>query len=81
MNGCHYCTVFNKVWDQVTQKLKSSNVDTFKYERNERKSLIQKFNVQEFPTIVLEINNTIHYYKGERNFTDIMNFLKEKYAL
>ena len=81
MNGFKYCTDFNKIWLQITDKLKSSNVIPFKYERNERKSLIQKFNVQQFPTIILDINDKFYHYKDERTLSDIMNFLKEKNAL
>ena len=52
MNGCGHCKKFSPTWDQFVAKYRGS-VQLKKMERAEAGNLLEKYEVQGFPTIIL----------------------------
>lgn len=52
MNGCGHCKKFSPTWDQFAAKYRGS-VQLKKMERAEAGNLLEKYEVQGFPTIIL----------------------------
>ena len=74
MNGCGHCKDFSPTWDKF---VKISPISTYKFESNDAKTLIKKYNVSGFPTIVLldEKNNLIKTFNGERTVDALKQFV------
>ena len=51
MDGCGHCKKFTPVWERFTSQYKG-NVQLEKLERKEAGNMLEKYNVQGFPTVV-----------------------------
>ena len=75
MNGCPYCEEFNPIWNNLTKlvpKLPTQKIDRFK-----KPEMIQQFNIESFPKLILMKDNKKEVFKNERSIDTIINFLKK----
>ena len=52
MNGCGHCKTFSPVWDEFASNY-NGDLKLNKYETNEAGSMIEKYKIQGFPTVLL----------------------------
>jgi len=70
MNGCPHCVSFSPIWDEFKQ---TSPLPTYKIESNEAGTMINKYNISGFPTILLldENNNKLKELEGDRTLAGL----------
>ena len=73
---CGYCDQFKPEWAKVEQILGNNpNIQLVKINGDERKDLMEQFQVQGFPTVVLVTGQGPIPYDGPRTSEGIMDFL------
>jgi len=75
MEGCGHCKEFAPTWDKF---IKTSPIPTYKIESKGSDSMLQKYNISGFPTIVLldSKNELIKTLNGERTLEGLNAFIK-----
>ena len=73
MDNCSYCTQFNPTWIKLVKEFKSK-LNMKKINGPTHPKLIEKYNVDSFPTILL-INGKPKTYKGDRSMKDLKKFI------
>ena len=73
--SCPYCTEFMPVWYKIVNNL-ANNVmyEEIECEKDYKKA--NEYQITSVPTIILLVNNEKKMYMGDRNYEDIMRFLK-----
>jgi thiol-disulfide isomerase/thioredoxin len=72
-NWCGHCQNFMPKWEQLKNKY-NSKYNFITYDSEAHKNIVNKYNVQGYPTIYVEHNNKQSEYKGSRTEQDILNF-------
>ena len=78
MNGCGHCTKMMPEW-HAFEKNNKTNIATKKIERSQAPELIERHNIQGFPSIMLldSNNDKIKDYDGERTSSGFHEFCKK----
>ena len=78
MNGCGHCTKMMPEW-HAFEKNNKTNIATKKIERSQAPELIDRHNIQGFPSIMLldSKNDKIKDYDGERTSSGFHEFCKK----
>ena len=73
--SCPYCSDFMPTWYKIVNNL-SNNVfhEEIECEKDYKKA--NEYQITSVPTIILLVNNEKKMYMGDRNYKDIMQFLK-----
>jgi thiol-disulfide isomerase/thioredoxin len=73
--SCPYCSDFMPTWYKIVNNL-SNNVlyEEINCEKENKKA--NEYQITSVPTIILLVNNEKKMYMGDRNYKDIMQFLK-----
>ena len=73
--SCPYCSDFMPIWYKIVNNL-SNNVlyEEINCEKEYKKA--NEYQITSVPTIILLVNNEKKMYMGDRNYKDIMQFLK-----
>jgi thiol-disulfide isomerase/thioredoxin len=73
--SCPYCSEFMPIWYKIVNNL-SNNVlyEEINCEKEYKKA--NEYQITSVPTIILLVNNEKKMYMGDRNYKDIMRFLK-----
>jgi len=79
MDGCPWCEKFNPTWSNLN-KLYDKKINMIKINRNKNPELVEEFDVQSFPTIILNKQRRI-IFEGERDVKSFHKFLKKNKAL
>ncbi len=81
MEGCRYCTDFNKIWDDLSNKY-NDKLFMEKYEMNEANKfgMLKKYSIKSYPTIILIKDGIPIKFNKDRNIENIHNFLKKNNA-
>ena len=76
-NWCGHCTQFMATWNKIQQtNQKYPNVIFKSYEDAANRHIMNKYNVQGYPTIIFEkSDNTIIQFTGNRTETELQNFI------
>ena len=77
---CGYCKEFNKTWNQLVKANKKKNIEFKKHSiTDENENLLQMYNIQSFPTLLLVKNNgnRVKYQSDSRGKSEIEAFLKK----
>lgn len=75
MTGCGHCKKFNPVWERFSQSY-SGNLKLKKLERKEAGDLLQKYEVQGFPTILLiDEQGNKKEFQGDRTVQGLESFV------
>jgi len=77
---CPYCTNFLPEWNNLTSKI-GNKVDCIKYDSDKDQNIINKYNIEGFPTIKIEYKSILIEYKGKRTADDIISFLQNNSIL
>ena len=74
MKGCKWCHEFQK---DLWPKLKKLKVCKFKIiDRHKNPELVKKYKIKIYPTLVLVNGNKYKTFKKERNYNNILQFIK-----
>ena len=77
---CGYCKEFNPTWNQLVKTNKKKNIEFKKHSiTDENENLLQMYNIQSFPTLLLVKNNgnRVKYQSDSRGKSEIEAFLKK----
>ena len=77
MNGCGHCDAMMPAWKQLVSNYGSENayIEYKHVVAQERPDLIEKYNVQAFPTILaLKDGEIAQTYEGDRSYEDLLRF-------
>ena len=82
MPNCPHCENFGQTWNDIKSDKTYKNVDFIKLNINEKgkkgdkiRELMELYNVDSFPTLILLNNNKAHNYPGSRTLHGIRNFI------
>ena len=73
---CPHCVNFKETWDTLQKDMKGK-VNFIAYDAEEDKSIMKKYNVEGFPTLMLKTKDKVIEYVGERDINGIKQFVKE----
>jgi len=73
MDNCKYCDTFNKTWLRLIKEFKSK-LNMKKINGPSHPKLLEKYEVEQFPTIVL-INGHPKKHKGHNNYKELKKFI------
>ncbi len=72
---CGHCKTFKPIWDVVTKQY--NNLEFIVYDADKDKDSLITYNIQGFPTVIVEKDGNRFEYNDERNANSFNNFLKE----
>lgn len=78
MKGCGHCEKMMPAWKQLVSNYGSENtyIELKHVVADERPDLIEKYNVQSFPTILaLKDGEISQKYDGNRSYEDLLRFM------
>lgn len=75
---CGHCKTFKPTWEKLKYELDSNGIQYNEYEHTKDKKIIEKENVEGFPTIRIENNGEKEDYSGSRDYNDLLGYLKKK---
>ena len=73
MDNCSYCEKFNPTWNKLVKEFKSK-LTMKKINGPSHPKLLEKYEVEQFPTIVLE-NGSPKTHKGHNNYKELKKFI------
>ena len=77
MNGCGHCKRFSPVWQEFSDGYKG-DLKLKKLERNEAGDLLQKYEIQGFPTILLiDEQGNKKEFQGDRTIQGLEAFISQ----
>lgn len=71
---CGFCKRFTPVWNTLQEQYKNKFKFTT-YDGDKDRTLVEKFNVKGFPTILYKKNNKFEPYEGPREMEYMIEFL------
>ena len=74
---CGHCTTFKPIWDEVKNSLQSSKISFKEFNADIHKRELEHYDVQSFPTILIENNGDIIKYTDQRNVKSLKSFIKK----
>lgn len=82
MPECGHCKKFNPEWEKIQPMVDNGRIpmklNKIDGTDDANKDLVKQYEVNGFPTIILEIGNTPHTYTGERTADAVVAWAKEK---
>ena len=74
---CGHCKNFKPTWEQLKKDFDQKGI---KYEEHESKnnSIMEKFDIQGFPTIKIEEQGVVTEYNGQRSRDAILSYVSEQ---
>lgn len=77
---CPYCVQFRSLWAELKNHYKEKNVKLFAVdcentENKQLEKLLDKYDVQKFPTLIYSYKNKHKMFEGERTFERITDFV------
>ena len=77
MNGCGHCKRFAPIWDDFSGKY-NGDIKLKKLERNEAGDMLDKYQIQGFPTILLlDEQGNKKVFEGERSISGLESFINQ----
>ena len=74
-NWCMHCKHFMPTYNKLKNN-NTYNIDFINYDSNEHPQKMIDYKINAFPTIYLEKNNKLIQYEGNREESDLINFIK-----
>lgn len=76
---CGHCQAFKKTWDLLGKDNELKNkVNLITYDSDNNKEEMKSWNIEGFPTLILQQGGEAYEYSGARELNEIKKFLKEK---
>ena len=77
MNGCGHCKRFTPIWDEFAGKY-NGEIKLKKLERNEAGDMLDKYEIQGFPTILLlDEQGNKKVFEGDRSIQGLESFINQ----
>tara|TARA_R110001592_G_scaffold45502_1_gene145407 strand:- start:371 stop:787 length:417 start_codon:yes stop_codon:yes gene_type:complete len=77
MNGCGHCKRFTPIWDEFSGKY-NGEIKLKKLERNEAGDMLDKYEIQGFPTILLlDEQGNKKVFEGDRSIQGLESFINQ----
>ena len=77
MNGCGHCKRFTPIWDEFSGKY-NGEVKLKKLERNEAGDMLDKYEIQGFPTVLLlDVQGNKKEFQGDRSVQGLESFINQ----
>ena len=77
MNGCGHCKRFTPIWDEFSGKY-NGEIKLKKLERNEAGDMLNKYEIQGFPTILLlDEQGNKKVFEGDRSISGLESFIAQ----
>lgn len=73
MNQCKWCTEFEK---KIWKKIKKKNIKTKVYIGSNNPTLVKKYNIMTYPSLVRISGKHFKLFNGERTMNNILQFLR-----
>jgi protein disulfide-isomerase-like protein len=73
-NWCGHCRNFTPTWEKLQSEL-SNKVKFVTYDADKHKKEIKDYNINGFPTIMLQSKDKIIEYNGERHMEGLKEFI------
>ena len=74
---CGHCKAFKKTWEQLKSDDITNNINLITYDSNTHKEKINSWNIQGFPTLILQQGGTAYEYDGPREINNIKKFIEK----
>ena len=75
---CGHCKKIKPIYDgELKQKISNLPVKLETIDSDKNREITSKYNVSAFPTLILEVNNKVIKYDGERKSENIIQFIKK----
>lgn len=74
---CKHCINFDPIWNTFTDNAKEYKLNVIKMDCNKNLDKCHDFNVTEYPTIRLFVDDIITPFKEPRTLNNLMNFIKD----
>ena len=73
---CPHCRSFAPVWEKLKEKYESKT-DFIKYDADKNRNELKKFNVDAFPTVIMQTGGQAIEYVGPRDEESLNTFIKQ----
>lgn len=74
---CKHCINFDSIWSKFTDNAKKYKINVIKMDCNKNLDKCHDFNIKEYPTIRLFINDNMTLFEEPRTLDNLMNFIKD----
>jgi protein disulfide-isomerase-like protein len=76
---CGHCKKFMPTFDKFAKAINGGKLNIVKFDSDKDKSVVEKFGVQGFPTLMLHDPKSKSFinYTGDRSITDLVKFVNE----
>lgn len=85
MPECGHCKKFNPEWEKLQSSVDAERVpmklNKIDGTDDANKDLVKQYNVNGFPTLILEIGSTPYIYDGERTAEAVLTWAKTKLTI
>jgi protein disulfide-isomerase A6 len=71
---CGHCKSFKPTWEKITE-LYNKKYNFIVYDADTQKEIFKKYEVDAFPTILIEYGDNVVPYEGDRSFEEMNDFL------
>lgn len=72
---CGHCQGFKPTWEEISKELKGK-YEFVTYDADKDKEILEKWNIQGFPTIIKKTGDKAEEYIGERDKQGVIEFIK-----
>jgi thiol-disulfide isomerase/thioredoxin len=70
---CGYCVAFKPVWEELKNKFQKDHIKFYEYESNKDREIIDKAEIDSYPTIKIKSDAKEYNYFGNRSLEDLSN--------
>ena len=79
-NWCGHCKNFTPIWDALEKDLSDKyTFNTIDVDDKKNEEILEKYKkyIEGYPTIIKKVGNDINLFNGERNVTNVREFITE----
>jgi thiol-disulfide isomerase/thioredoxin len=75
---CGHCINFIPTWDKINKEFNNKiNIKTYDVDSTKDKAIFDEYEIQGFPTLILNNNNQKIEYNGPRDYNSIKEFIQQ----
>lgn len=73
MEKCSYCISFKPTWEKLKTEFNGKPITFLEYENSKNSEIMEKENIEYYPTIKIKSLTNDYEYSGNRSFDDLSN--------